>query len=268
MKRNQDIEDILKQWPFDPMSINVRLLQASQRDVLQMRVDMGILQMETDGRPDGLKPNNAKTYYDFLQKKARLDSETFSLDEDDCLEIDREFVQFYHRRVCWLQLKEFSRAVGDADHTLGLMDFCKKFSPDEQWTISHEQYRPFVLYHRTQAAALAWLGEEGEEAFDIEQLADFDDEATEATAEAAEMAIEEVNHGLAALHELFVEYEAEEQFDEDELVERLTEFREGLRKRYKIGRTLNEQLDDAIKAEDYEKAAEVRDLLARREQSQ
>ena len=247
-KRKQDIDDILKQWPFDPLSVNVRMLESSQREVLQMRVDMGILQLEIEGRPDGNRFQGASTYYDYLIKKS-LDTGEFALDEDNCLEIDREFVQFYHRRVCWLQLKEFSRAVSDADHTLSLMDFCKEYSPDEQWTISHEQYRPFVLYHRTQAAALAHI--------------DSDDEELE-NVEAAEFAIEEVNLGMEKLRELFVEYDAEDQFEEDELVQRLTEFREGLREKYNVGPTLGEQLDQAVEIEDYELAAELRDKLSRR----
>ncbi len=252
MDHKQDIDDILKQWPFDPMSVNVRLLDSAQRRVLQMRVDMGILQLETEGRPDGNRFQGATTYFEYLQ---RVHSETaeFELDEDRCLEIDREFVQFYHRRVCWLQLKEFKRAVEDADHTLGLMDFCKTHSPDEQWTISHEQYRPFVLYHRTQAAALAHLN--GEE----------DDESPE-NRDAAEYAIEEVNEGLTHLKTLFVEYDAEEQFEEDELVQRLTEFREGLREKYDVGMTLNEQLESAVFNEDYELAASIRDQLSKRNQ--
>ena len=249
MERKQDIDDILKQWPFDPLNVNVRLLESSQREVLQMRVDMGILQLEIEGRPDGNQFHGATTYYDYLKKQLQ-NSEDFALDEDNCLEIDREFVQFYHRRVCWLQLKEFSRAVSDADHTLGLMDFCKTHSPDEQWTISHEQYRPFVLYHRTQAAALSRL--------------DSDDDELE-NKEAAELAIEEVTQGLVKLNELFVEYEAEEQFDEDELVQRLIEFREGLREKYDVGQTLTEQLEQAIEQEEYELAAELRDKLSKRQ---
>ena len=251
MDHKQDIDDILKQWPFDPMSVNVRLLDSAQRRVLQMRVDMGILQLETEGRPDGNRFQGATTYFEYLQRMHSQSLE-FELDEDRCLEIDREFVQFYHRRVCWLQLKEFKRAVQDADHTLGLMDFCKTHSPDEQWTISHEQYRPFVLYHRTQAAALAHLN--GEE----------DDELNEENRDAAEYAIEEVNSGLAHLKTLFVEYDAEEQFEEDELVQRLTEFREGLREKYDVGMTLNEQLASAVLNEDYELAASLRDQLSNR----
>ena len=240
MNNEQNIDELLKHWPFDPFAINVRMLELRQRHVLQMRVDMGVLQLETEGRPDGMTPHGASTYYDFLKAKSIEDS-GFALDEQNCLEIDREFVQFYHRRVCWLQLKEFNNAVADADHTLGLMDFCKRFSSDDEWTRNHEQYRPFVIYHRTQAASLAHL--EGEDEIDTER------------------AIQEVNDGLERLRSLFVEYDAEEQFEEDELVVRLIEFREGVRERYEIGLTIREQLDKAVEDEDYEKAAELRDQL-------
>ncbi len=244
--KKQRIDHILKEWPFDPFAVNVRLIEDNSRMILQMRVDMGILQLEADGRPDGVKPHGAKTYYEFLKRKAKQNKDKFQLDEDHCVEIDREFVQFYHRRVCWLQLKQFDRAVQDADHTLGLMDFCKEFSADEEWTISHEQYRPFVLYHRTQAAALSVLN---------------DDDSTDA----AELAIEEVNSGLERMQDLFIEYDAEEQFEEDELVQRLIEFREGLRTKYKVDSTLDERLAKAVADEDYELAAELRDMISERD---
>jgi hypothetical protein len=244
MDKEHNIDELLKQWPFDPFAINVRLLESRQRVILQMRVDMGVLQLETEGRPDGMTPHGAATYFDFLKAKS-IETDEFSLDEQNCLEIDREFVQYYHRRVCWLQLKKFSNAVADADHTLGLMDFCKRFSPDEEWTNNHEQYRPFVIYHRTQAAALAYLEGDGE--VDTER------------------AIQEANDGLERLRKLFIEYDAEEQFEQDDLVLRLIEFREGVRERYEVGMTIQEQLDKAIEDEDYEKAAELRDQLESRD---
>lgn len=241
-EKEQSIDAILNQWPFDPMNVNVRMLQLRKRTILQMRIDMGILQMETEGRPDGYNPYGADTYYEFLKKhSSKVGADDFELDDEHCLEIDREFVQFYHRRVCWLQLKEFGKAVKDADHTLGLMDFCKEHSADEEWTFSHERYRPFVLYHRTQASALSFMADDDREHAQPEQ------------------AIGQINEGLEKLKALFAEHDAEEQYEEDELVVRLKEFRESIRENYEIGMTLKERLEKAVADEDYELAARLRD---------
>ena len=202
---------------------------------------MGIMKLEMTGRPDGTRPEGFETYYDFLLSQSAANADEFELDDDQCNEIDREFVQFYHRRICWLRLQPYRKAVADADHTLALMDFCKDFSPDDQWTVTHEQYRPFVMFHRTQALALAELEEKH-----------------------AEAAVEAINDGLERIREVFVEYEAEDQYDEDELVQRLHELREALRKEYEVGRTLHEQLEDAVASEQYELAAKIRDELAKR----
>jgi len=249
MDLSRDISDILIEWEFDPFQVNVRKIELPDRMVLQMRIDLGVLQLEIEGRPDGKKPGGEKTLYHHLVSEAAKNTKDFTLDDDQCLQIDREFVQFYNRRVCWLQLKEFGRAVNDADHTLALMDFCESFSSDEQWTISHEQYRPFVVYHRTQAAALEILRRS---------------ESDEEKASSAEDAIHEINTGLDRLKTVFSKYGAVEQFEEDELVKRLSEFRESLREKYAVGKTLDEQLLEAVSNEQYEKAAQIRDLIKRR----
>ena len=152
------------------------------------------------------------------------------------------FVQFYHRRVCWLRLQRYRKVIDDANHTLSLMDFCVRHSPDEQWTLSHEQHRPFVLFHRIQASALAELEEHGP--------------AT---------AVQEINRGLQQLEQLFRQQSRETRFEDDELVQRLIQLRESLRQEYGVGRTLQEQLADAVAAEEYELAARIRDQLARRD---
>lgn len=242
MARKEHIDDILRRWPYDSDALGVRMVKgADGRSVLQMRVDMGILQLETEGRPDGTQPFGERSYFDHLQSVARRDNDELLLNEDQCEEVDREFVQFYHRRICWLRLQKYRLAVRDADHTLALMDFCRDHSPDEQWTMSHEQYRPFVMFHRIQAAALASLQ---------------DNEV--------DVAIQEINQGLERMHGLFVEHDLEDEFDDDELVNRLTEMRETLRREYNVGRTLQEQLADAVAAEEYELAARLRDELAQR----
>lgn len=239
MPTPRDIDTVLKGWDFQPGEVTARLFKARNgREVLQMRVDMGVLQMETDLRPDGTRPHGAETYYDYLVGEAIREGGSFRLSREQCAEADREFVQYYHRRICWLALREYSRAARDADHSLAFMDFVREHSPDDDWTLSHEQYRPFVLFHRVQAAALALLEEQGPEA-----------------------AIAEINRGLDRFRELFARYDAAEQYSEDELVRRLEEMRESVRKRYDVGRTLDEQLADAVLAENYELAAKLRDRL-------
>ncbi|MBT7253470.1 MAG: hypothetical protein HN882_00580 [Planctomycetaceae bacterium] len=147
-------------------------------------------------------------------------------------------MQFYQRRISWLKLKEYSNVIRDANHTLALMDFCEEYSPGESWEMSHEQYRPFVLFHRTQADAL---------------------QALQATT--PEDAIERINAGLTCIQEVFEQHGIVEHFEDDELVNQLRETRESLRTEYEIGMTLNEQLEQAIHDEQYELAAELRDQI-------
>lgn len=235
----RDIDSLLKGWNFKPGEVNARLVKArSGREVLQMRVDMGVLQMEADFRPDGERPGGAETFFDYLVGEAIREGDSFRLSKEHCAEADREFVQYYHRRICWLSLREYKRAAKDADHSLALMDFVRDHSADDEWTLSHEQYRPFVLFHRVQAGALAALEEDGPES-----------------------AIREINQGLDRFKDLFARYDAAEKFSDDELVRRLSEMREHVRKRYDVGNTLEEQLAAAVEAEDYELAAKLRDQM-------
>lgn len=243
MPKRQDIDRILREWDFDPGEISVRLIKAGDgREVLQMRIELGILQLESERRPDGQRPDGAESYFDYLVGLAIHEGEDFQLSEEQCIEADRELVQFYHRRICWLVLREYRRAVKDADHSLSFMDFLHRVSPDEEWTQSHEQYRPFILFHRTQAAALAEL-EQG----------------------TAEAAIEEVNRGLEKLRDFYAEHGVDETFEDDDMVARLIELREALREKYQVGRTLAEQLAEAVAKEQYELAARLRDKIAERE---
>jgi hypothetical protein len=238
-----NIDSLLRDWPFEPGGVLARLVQGDDgRAVVQMRIEMGLLQMEINGRPDGTRPGDCDTYYDYVVACADEQGDGFALSESQCMEIDREFVQFYHRRICWLTLRDYARAARDADHTLALMDFSSHHAPDQPWAVSHEQYRPFVLFRRTQAQALAAL--------------DSDD---------PERAMREVSEGLRLLRTVFSKYDAEEQFEEDELVQRLLDLKEQLREHYDVGPTLAEQLADAVAREQYELAARLRDEIRREE---
>lgn len=239
----QDIDFILEGWDYKPGSVQARLVQGpGGRQLIQMRLDLGLLQIETTGRPDGARPNGQKTYLAYLREQARLaGDEKFVLTDEQCQEADREFVQFYHRRVCWLSLRKYASAVGDADHTLEFMDFVKEHSPSDEYTMAHEQYRGFVLFQRTQGAAMMQVENQQ-----------------------PERAVDEVRRGLERLRLFFEEHNLEEQMDDDAMVQHLRRIEKQLREDHGITSTLHEQLDDAVAQEDYERAARLRDELKKR----
>jgi hypothetical protein len=244
-EHEHDIDAILRHWPFKPGMIAARAVPASDgREVLQMRIEMGLLQMEVAGRPDGEHPGGAETCLEWLRDLVHAEGEAFTLNEAQCLEIDREFLQYNNRRICFLALRRFAEAVKDADYTLALTDFVATHSPNPQWTLSHEQYRSFVLFHRIQATAMLTL-----------QNSD------------AEAAIETINQGVEQIRKVFAKFNAEEQFEQDELVQQLMVMKESLREEYQVGKTLAEQLADAVASEEYERAARLRDEIAHRRNS-
>jgi UvrB/uvrC motif len=245
MPKRRDLDTLLRDWPYRPDEVLARIIKGSDgRQIVQMRIDLGILQMELTDRPDGQRPHGEKTYFDYLIRESLDQGDAFTMTPEQCQQADQEFAQFYQRRISWLSLREFRRAVNDADHTLAFMDFVKEHSPDDDWTIGHEQYRPFVLFHRVQASVFAMLDDEG-----------------------AEAAIAELNRGLTQFKKIYAEYEAEEKYEEDEFVVRLNELKESLRKHFRVDRTLQEQLDEAVAQEQYELAAKLRDKLAKKKKA-
>ena len=244
---SKHIDPALRGWDYEPGSVQARLVKGKDgRTVIQMRVDLGVLQLEVEGRPDGKQPHGCTTYFDYLQHRAHITERRgreFQLDEEECQEADREFLQYYHRRVCWLALREYAKAVADADHTLAFMDFIRQHSPSEEYTQAHEQYRGFVTFQRTQGAAALALEKNN-----------------------PEQAIDEVRTGLTHLRDFFVAHDAEEQMEQDGMVRHLRKIEDFVRREHHIDATLQEQLEAAIANEEYEHAARLRDELRKRGQ--
>src|SRR6202795_3514537 len=92
---NQDIDFVMEGWDYKPGMVQARLVQArGGRQVIQMRVDLGILQIETAGKPDGAKPHGHASYLAYLREQSRAAPKTggaLVLSEEQCQEADREF---------------------------------------------------------------------------------------------------------------------------------------------------------------------------------
>ena len=66
----RDLDDVIQGWPYDPEPGEVLAREIRARDgrsVLQIRVELGALQLETTGRPDGVRPHGFASYLDYLR---------------------------------------------------------------------------------------------------------------------------------------------------------------------------------------------------------
>lgn len=241
MNHEGSLDALLAAWPFRPDHVQARLISRhNRRDALQMRIEMGLLQMEIEGRPDGSRPGGYESQLDRLIARG-IAQPDFEITEADAEEAERELVQFHQRRLCWVALREFRRAVADADHALSLMDFLTRHSAAAELVARHQRYRPVALFHRAQSAASAELEDQR-----------------------PDLALDALNRGIDDLRAFFREFDHEDAFETDELVGKLRALREELREQSGLGATLAERLSQAVAAEHYELAARLRDEIARR----
>jgi hypothetical protein len=153
---SKDISRILAEWDFDDSSVNVRSTQADDgRELIQLRLDLGLLQMEVDGRPDGLRPENCESWLEYYeqQRDKVADGESFSLNHEDCARLLREGVQFYHRYLSFWHLRRYDLCARDTARNLRLFAFVRQHAQHERDKLQFDQWRPYVTMMHTRAVA-------------------------------------------------------------------------------------------------------------------
>lgn len=242
----KDIQPLLDDWPYDPERLCVRRIRGKDgREKIQLRIEMGILQMEIAGRPDGQRPHGYESLLHYYRAQAgaapkRKEGAGFSLDPDACMSLQMEALQYYHRRISFLELGEYELAQADAVRNLELFDFVKEYAEEEEDKLVMEQYRPFVIGHRVRAAVLRRLEDE-----------DFD------------LALKEIESGIDEIRDFFRSFDRPDLVDESEEILFLREWADEIRKDRprSFMQDLREQLKEAVAIEDFERAAELRDRL-------
>ena len=67
---SKDIVPLLKGWDYEPGTINVRKISGIDgAPKLQMRLDLGLLQMEMSGRPDGVRPHGCESLLEYFESQ-------------------------------------------------------------------------------------------------------------------------------------------------------------------------------------------------------
>src|SRR5205085_8857252 len=89
-----DLNTILKDWPHETGTIKVRKVAGLDgREKLQLRIDLGVLQMELSGRPDGTRPNNCESllaYHQLKSAHAMAQGDTYDLSSEQVAEFQKE----------------------------------------------------------------------------------------------------------------------------------------------------------------------------------
>src|SRR6476619_6813544 len=158
--RSKDILPLLKGWDYEPGTINVRKINGLDgKQKLQMRLDLGLLQMELTGRPDGAKPHGFDSLLDYHEdqllehKKTNGTELGFHLTSAECQSLREEAVMYYHRYLSLFVLEEFPGVVRDTARNLRVLDICGKFAVNEQDRLVLEQYRPYITMMHVRARA-------------------------------------------------------------------------------------------------------------------
>lgn len=247
---SQDIESILDGWEYEPDGLQVRIITGDDgTSKIQMRIDLGLIQMEIDGRPDGQRPDGFPSLLDAYEAKAKdaLENGTpFTLSSEDCAGLMREGMQYYHRYLSAFHLERYDIVERDTDRNLRLFAFVKRHAGRQRDKIEFDQYRPYVHMMRTRARASASLKRNEHRA-----------------------ALKRIDEGIKAIRRFLVDYQQEESEQECVELQSLIRWRREVEREQPMGplEKLEQQLELSVELEDYEEAARIRDQIRRLQES-
>jgi hypothetical protein len=243
-----DISHLLREWEYQPGQVVVRRFKAKDgKEKIQLRVDLGLLQMNAEGRPDGKRPFGHETLLEYYQARlykyvgAHEGSDAgFKLKAEDCAKLQLEALQFHHRYICLLQLEDFAGVIRDAERNLAVFDFVEKHAESEELVWALRQFQPQLLMILTRAR--------GAQALQAEDYT---------------LALRLVEEGLEQIRTFYRETSGNEAAEQNPEVNSLEEWLEEIRARRPLSRRerLERALREAVRSEDYERAAKVRDEL-------
>jgi UvrB/uvrC motif len=247
---SKDITPLLKGWDYEPGTINVRKVSGDDgQPKLQMRLDLGLLQMELTGRPDGLRPHGYESLLDYYESQLREHESRngtelgFHLTGQQCQSLREEAVMYYHRYLSLFVLEDFPGVVRDTDRNLRLLDLCGRYAVDEQDRLVLEQYRPYITMMNTRAAASIVFREK--------RYTD---------------ALKVVKQGIADIRDFFERFGQLKALNHSNEVRVLKRFAREIKRKMPVDplARLKSELDKAIHAERYEEAAKLRDEIQRK----
>ena len=239
-----DLNTLLNDWPHESGAIKVRkILGLDGREKLQLRIDLGMLQMEMTGRPDGHRPHNCESllqYHERRAARAEARGDGYELSAEQCNELQQEGIQYYHRYLSLFQINDFAGVIRDTQRNLDLFQFVAEHTDRDDLAWSFQQFRPYVLMMNTRAKASVLLSEGKFGA-----------------------AISEIERGRDAIEEFFQQSNFPELAQKSSEIAFLEEWLEEVSSKRPLTKLeiMQREMEVAIASELYERAAELRDAI-------
>ena len=241
---NFDLDPVLEDWPFDPDQMKVRrFIGDDGQEKIQLRLDLGLIQMNAAGRPDGKRPQGCESLFEWHRtraEKAETAGEPFHLTPEECGELQQEAAQFHHRFVSLFQIKDFQGVVRDTQRNLDLFQFMARHSEQHEIVSAAQQVRPYVIMMNARARVSLELEREDHDA-----------------------ALRQIERGVEKIHDAYESGGMGELAAKNPEATFLEEWSHEIRSKKPISQIEQMRLDmeHAIAAEAYERAAELRDAI-------
>ena len=243
-----DLRRILADWEHESSQISVRKIVGDDGTIkIQMRLDLGVLQMELAGRPDGKKPHGCESLLAHHEKRLARHIQKngtelgFELTVEECAALREEAVQYYHRYLAEFVLEDFEAVESDTARNLRVLDLYRNHAHDESDQFTLEQHRPYLVMMNARSKAHQALRRG---AFKMAQV--------------------QVKAALQTIHEFYVSVGQEEAYEDSSEVSILQALAREIRARVPTDplERLEAELQRAVEEERYEDAVVLRDRLA------
>ncbi len=241
---SKDIKPILEGWDYDADELQVRIVAGVDgTDKIQMRLDLGLFQMELNGRPDGIRPFGFESLLDYHKATAdRSAPEAYELDSEACAGLMREGMQYYHRYLASFHLERYDIVARDTQRNLDLFAFVRGHATRDRDRNQFDKYRPYVTVMRTRAIGLAAMARDDHHS-----------------------ALVAIDEGIAGIRQFLIDHDETDQESQCLELAFLLRWRKDIEQERPVSpiERMERQLKRAVDQEDYEEAAKLRDQLRR-----
>jgi UvrB/uvrC motif len=273
----RDLSELLEEWPYETGQITVRVIDGVDGNPrIQVRLDLGLLQMSTDGRPDGSRPHGFDSLLDYYESKIDqdiLDAEVQAIENegegdepeeqylektkfdeqeetqapesrflspDDCRVLREEAQQYYHRYIAMLVLEDYEAVVRDTSRNMRVLNIFRDHAATSEDMNAMESHRPYIMMMRARSLASQAL-----------------------KAEENKAAILAIDEGLEALKGYYDSIGQSDLFEDSGEVSMLRDMRDTLIPKLPVSQRaeLRQRLEAAIASENFELAAILRDEI-------